>query len=81
VNESVDVIYVFSHTSQAPDAYINDKWNILIRKFGVLMFGLLFLALGIIFGRVFWNRDSMYIGVAYSKSVDLAARTNKNSDT
>lgn len=80
VNDNVDVVYASSRTGGGFDAYVNDKWNILIRKFGVLAFGLLFLVLGIVFGRMFWNRDSMYIGIAYSKDVDITEGTANEKD-
>ncbi len=80
VNESVDVIYALPRSGTDLEAYVNEKWNILVRKFGVLAFGLLFLVLGIVFGRIFWNRDSMYIGVAHSKDIDLTTSTNKRCE-
>ncbi|MCG8586881.1 MAG: DUF3592 domain-containing protein [Pirellulales bacterium] len=70
LDERVDVVYTLAEANASLEAYLYDKWNVRIRKFGVLAFGLLFLTLGVLFGRVFWNRDSTSIGFTLSKTIE-----------
>lgn len=78
VADSVEVIYTLPESGTDVEAYINSPWNVLFPKFGLLAFGLLFLVLGLVFGRVFWNRDSMSIGSAYSKTVEFSDSSKKS---
>lgn len=64
--ESVNVFYTNDKTKL--EAHIFDSNEIFIRKYVFLIFGFMFIVLGLVFGRIFWNRDSMRISFYFSKT-------------
>lgn len=79
LNQAVKVVYIQNSSKTSLEAYIYDEWNIFIRKYALLAFGLFFILLGVVFGRLFWNRDSMHISYNFSKTYEFENdRKNKN---
>jgi len=68
LKESVEVVYIYDSSEAKLEAYIYSDINIFIRKYVLLIFGFTFIVLGILTGRLFWNRDSMYISFSFNKT-------------
>ena len=80
VDDNVDVIYSlemdesFLISDTRFLAFIDDDHSLFIQQWAILLFGVLFLVLGIVGAKIFWNRDSMSISV--SSSWDLWSKKN-----
>ena len=71
LNESVEVVYINDISNNELETYIYDERDIFIRKYVVLMFGIMFIVLGILTGMIFWNRDSMQISFSFNKTINF----------
>lgn len=71
IDENVQVVYGADGADGTVAAYIHGGWALPTRQYGVLLFGVTFLVLGIAFGRIFWNRDRMSITFSRTKDVEF----------
>ena len=70
VGERVQVIYAADDDQGIVEAYLYGGWELPVRQYGVLLFGVMFFVLGIVFARVFWNRDRMSLGFSRARDIE-----------
>ena len=70
VGEPVRVIYATDDDKGIVEAYLYDAWELPVRQYAVLLFGVMFFVLGIVFAKVFWNRDSMSLSFSRVRDIE-----------
>ena len=71
IDEIVQVVYRADGANGTVEAYIHGGWSLPVRQYGILLFGVMFLVLGTVFGRIFWNRDRMSLTFSRTKDVEF----------
>ncbi len=71
VDERVQVIYAVDDVGGIVEAYLYGGWELPVRHYGVLLFGLMFFVLGIVFGKVFWNRDRLSLRFGRTRDIEF----------